>query len=62
LRQPERWRHTVATIMCDKGVREARASHITGHAPASKGAAYIHHSLTEMALAIELMPNPLGEG
>ena len=52
----------MATIMCDKGVREARAFHITGHAPAaSKGAAYIHHSLTEMALAIELIPTPLAE-
>ncbi len=56
------WRHAVATIMCDKGVREARAFHITSHAPASKGAAYIHHSIAEMAVAIELIPNPCSLG
>jgi integrase len=53
------WRHTIATLMCDHGVPERRAFYITGHAPSTKGAKYVHHSIPEIAKAIETIPNPL---
>jgi integrase len=50
------WRHTVATLMEDAGVPDARNRYICGHAPRDKHARYLHHAAAKLREAIECVP------
>jgi len=51
-------RHSVESILCNLGVREATAFKLTGHAPKTVGDGYIHHSIEALKAAIEKIPIP----
>jgi integrase len=51
------WRHTVATLIEDAGVPDARSRYICGHAPRDKHARYLHHAAAKLREAIECVPS-----
>jgi hypothetical protein len=53
------WRHTVATIMEDAGVPDARCRYIIGRAPRDDHAKYLHHAAARLREAIETVPTVL---